>query len=204
MHLSIILTSQASSVEPLAIAFHPPRVFRQVIERFRGGIAVELRWAKNRRRWEVQPSKKRIRGGKKNLSPPRRVEFWKSTQPVLYSRSAAYTAFFIVVFFNQREPSGENKSTNVCLFMASAKVGVNQGLTNQNFNHLSGSPQHLENSLELHYSLYCLYIFLGKWNKKSLAQPKFGLVPDSWAMDLSGPGKLFHKYYARISFSYPD
>ena len=28
--------------------------------------------------------------------------------------------------------------------------------------HLSGSQQHLENNLELLYSLYILYIFLGK------------------------------------------
>ena len=62
-----------------------------------------------------------------------------------------------------------------------------QGLTNSGFNHLPGSPQHLENSLELQYSLYILYIFLGKSNKKSLAHPRFGLVPSSWAMDLSGP-----------------
>ena len=68
---------------------------------------------------------------------------------------------------------------------------MKQGLTIQNFNHLSGSPQHLENSLELQYPLYILYIFLGKWKKKSLAQPKFGLVSGSWAMDLSGPDEVF-------------
>ena len=62
-----------------------------------------------------------------------------------------------------------------------------QGLTNPSFSHLPGIPQHLKNGSEFQYSLYILYIFLGKWNKKSLAKPKFGLVPGSWAMDLSGP-----------------
>ena len=62
-----------------------------------------------------------------------------------------------------------------------------QGMTNPSFSQLPGIPQHLENGSELQYSLYILYIFLDKWNKKSLAQPKFGLVLGSWAMDLSGP-----------------
>ena len=30
---------------------------------------MELRWAKNQRLWEVEPSNERIRGGEKNLSP---------------------------------------------------------------------------------------------------------------------------------------
>ena len=68
-----------------------------------------------------------------------------------------------------------------------ASVHKSRGLTNSSFNHLPSSPQHLENSLELQYYLYIRYIFLGKWNKKSLAQPRFGGVPGSWAMDLSGP-----------------
>ena len=62
-----------------------------------------------------------------------------------------------------------------------------QGLTNPGFNNLPGSPQIFQSGLELQYSLYILYIFLGKWNKKSLAQQKFGLVPGNWAVDLSGP-----------------
>ena len=37
-----------------------------------------------------------------------------------------------------------------------------QGLTNPSFSHLPDIPQHLENGLELQYSLYILYIFLGK------------------------------------------
>ena len=42
-----------------------------------------------------------------------------------------------------------------------------QGLTNPSFSHLPSIPQHLENGSELQYSLYMLYIFLGKWNKKN-------------------------------------
>ena len=62
-----------------------------------------------------------------------------------------------------------------------------QGLTNPSFSHFPGSPLRLPNGLELQYSLYILYIFLGKWDKKSLAQPKFGLALSNWAMDLSSP-----------------
>ena len=65
---------------------------------------------------------------------------------------------------------------------------ADQGLTNSSFNHLPDSLQHLENSLETIFLINSIH-FLGKWNKKSFAQPRFGLGPGRWTMDLSGPGR---------------
>ena len=53
----------------------------------------------------------------------------------------------------------------------------NQGLTNPSFSHLPGIPQHLENGSELQYSLYILYIFLGKRNKKITCPAKIWTCP---------------------------
>ena len=86
-------------------------------------------------------------------------------------------------------------SSSLCLkpYQESSALGspgrtsMRHHLTNPSFSHLPDIPQHLKNGSELQYSLYILYIFLGKRNKKLLAQPKFGLVPGNWAMDLSGP-----------------
>ena len=85
---------------------------------------------------------------------------------------------------------------------------VKQGLTNPNFNHLPGSPQHLPNGLELQYTLYGIFytFFWASETKKSLAQPKFGLDLGNWAMDLSSPDVKWSILirYARTCSNYQD